>query len=69
MVAARDFETPLEVVNVLDSLIEGLHRIPFTNDLNEDVFAVEVSEDDNGIINMEMSDGTQFAITEVRKVE
>lgn len=69
MVAAKDFETPLEVYNVLDSLKEELHRVPFTNDSEEAVFVVEVSEDDNGIINMVMSDGTEFAITEIRKVK
>lgn len=69
MVAAKDFETPLEVYNVLDSLKEELPRVPFINDSEEAVFVVEVSEDDNGIINMVMSDGTEFAITEVRKVK
>lgn len=69
MVAARDFETPLEINNVLDSLKEELLRVPFTNDMEEAVFVTEVNEDENGTINMVMSDGTEFAITEIRKVK
>ena len=69
MVAAKDFKTPLEIEDVMDSLVEKLGSISMTNGAHEAVFIVNAEYDDEGGgIILEMSDDTEFIIDEVRKV-
>jgi hypothetical protein len=67
MVAAKDFETPLEIEDVMDSLASEITRIPFTNAADEAVFVTNATWTSDGLL-LEMSDETSFLIPEIRKV-